>query len=416
MIKLSEVAITAATLLLLPVVQVSAIEIVVTSWGSLSTEQQEMTQQAIDDWEALLPSGFSHTVDIEFDFVALQAGLVGQTDNRSYDTDYRPTGARIRLKNSGIPWHVGPEMPQQGDADWLTAVRHEIAHALGFTNECQRFSRNISAGPGSYRTYNAGGTPSATLVEEGEPHLDETVHPDSLMNRELVAGQRVEISELEADLLKHDVFAFDILQNGSFEYGTNPPTGSYTLLKAVNGAIDHWTVSSGQIDWVNLHWEASDGTLSVDLCGLVAGRIEQSFPTSIGQQYKVTFDMAGNYVRCGIKQLRVEAAGQSADFSFDSCGHSSTDMGWTTNTWVFEATDTTTTLSFRSLADYRSYGPALDNVSVNVAGGGGCAPAAAASTIGTSQVYGPSELGKHLAYFLLPLGVVIGLGIWRRKK
>jgi len=45
-----------------------------------------------------------------------------------------------------------------------------------------------------------------------------------------------------------------------------------------------------------------------------------------------------------------------------------------------------------------------------------CAGSAAASTLGANTVRGSSDLVKHLPYFLLPIGAVIGLGIWRRKR
>ena len=45
-----------------------------------------------------------------------------------------------------------------------------------------------------------------------------------------------------------------------------------------------------------------------------------------------------------------------------------------------------------------------------------CAASAAASTLEVDRVYGASDLGKHLAFFLLPLGALIGLTIWRRKR
>ncbi len=40
----------------------------------------------------------------------------------------------------------------------------------------------------------------------------------------------------------------------------------------------------------------------------------------------------------------------------------------------------------------------------------------AASTVGVSPVYSASYLGKQLAYFMFPLGAMIWLMIWRRKK
>jgi hypothetical protein len=49
-------------------------------------------------------------------------------------------------------------------------------------------------------------------------------------------------------------------------------------------------------------------------------------------------------------------------------------------------------------------------------GGGTCAGSAEASTYEASPVYGASELGRNLAWLLLPVGMIIGLGIWRRKR
>lgn len=50
-------------------------------------------------------------------------------------------------------------------------------------------------------------------------------------------------------------------------------------------------------------------------------------------------------------------------------------------------------------------------------GSGGCAASPAeASTFNANPVYGSSDLAKHFAFFLLPIGAVIGLRIRRRKK
>jgi hypothetical protein len=46
----------------------------------------------------------------------------------------------------------------------------------------------------------------------------------------------------------------------------------------------------------------------------------------------------------------------------------------------------------------------------------GCMTPAAASTYHVSRVYEASHLGKHLLYLMLPVGVIIGLGIWRRRR
>ena len=76
--------------------------------------------------------------------------------------------------------------------------------------------------------------------------------------------------------------------------------------------------------------------------------------------------MAGNYYGGPyIKKLVIEAANESEIFSFDTRTKPSNNMGWETNTWNFQAIDSVTTISFRSLENYSSYGPTLDNVAVN---------------------------------------------------
>ena len=61
--------------------------------------------------------------------------------------------------------------------------------------------------------------------------------------------------------------------------------------------------------------------------------------------------------------MRVSAAGDSEVFTFNRTGKSTLNMGWETNTWMFSATGSSTTLSFISNIG-GPYGPTLDNVSV----------------------------------------------------
>jgi choice-of-anchor C domain-containing protein len=157
--------------------------------------------------------------------------------------------------------------------------------------------------------------------------------------------------------------AANLIQNGSFETGTINP-GSLTQLSVGSTAITGWTVSQGTIDYIGTLWQASEGSRSLDLSGSNAGAIQQIFNTTIGETYRVTFDLAGNPDGSPIiKEMRVSAGGSSADFSFDITGKSRTNMGWVSNSWDFTATGTTTTLSFLSLVNGIA-GAALDNVSV----------------------------------------------------
>ena len=160
----------------------------------------------------------------------------------------------------------------------------------------------------------------------------------------------------------------NLLFNGSFEEGPNP--GASLRLNPESTAIMGWTVKGNAIDYVGTYWQSSNGGRSLDLNGAGAGGIAQTFATTPGETYVVTFDMAGDPVGAPqIKQMGVTAAGQSANFSFNVSGRSTNNMGWQTNTWVFTATSTSTTLEFYSLNQGGgSSGPALDNVSVVSAG------------------------------------------------
>lgn len=161
--------------------------------------------------------------------------------------------------------------------------------------------------------------------------------------------------------------AANLIQNGSFEIGTaNPPNGSFLFLTTGSTVMTGWRVSQGTVDYKGTFWQASDGSRSVDLTGDRAGEIQQTFNTTIGKTYRVTFDMAGNPARDPIiKNMRVSAGGNSADFSFDITGKSTTNMGWITNSLDFTANSTTTTLSFLSFVNTDA-GAILDNVSVEV--------------------------------------------------
>jgi choice-of-anchor C domain-containing protein len=160
--------------------------------------------------------------------------------------------------------------------------------------------------------------------------------------------------------------AANLLRNGSFEIGRNPGRHFSTLYPGAT-AINGWTVTRGSIDYIGGYWQPADGNRSIDLDGRNAGEIAQTFSTTVGQSYLVTFALAGNPENLPVvKEMQVAAAGQSADFSFDIIGKSFSDMGWRQTSWQFTSVDTETTLKFLSLSktNPRTYGAALDNVSV----------------------------------------------------
>lgn len=164
--------------------------------------------------------------------------------------------------------------------------------------------------------------------------------------------------------------------NGSFEVGL-PSIGNYVTLGVGASGIDRWQIVSGYvtvastIDYIGGYWQASAGSRSIDLDGyFTPGAIAQTFDTTLGANYLVLFDMAGNpdSPTIPIKQLSVSAGGFSSTYSFDVTGHTKASMGWTTMAFNFTATDLSTTLMFASLMPQGSaFGPAIDNVRIGAA-------------------------------------------------
>ena len=163
----------------------------------------------------------------------------------------------------------------------------------------------------------------------------------------------------------------NLIDNGSFERG-NANVGSYLTVKAGSDDIDSWTVTTGSVDIVGSLWAATDGVRSIDLDGVSFGGLSQAFKTTKDKTYVVTFDLAGNrYGAPMVKRLKVTAAGQSADFSYDLLHRPATKTGWATHSFQFVAKGDLTTLEFDSLDTESGYfGPVIDNVIVR----GTCTP------------------------------------------
>jgi len=159
-----------------------------------------------------------------------------------------------------------------------------------------------------------------------------------------------------------------LIVNGSFEDTWTAPT-DFVPLPSGSGDIDNWTIGGGGLDWIDTYWQASDLQRSLDLSGAIGaagGIVSQDIATVIGVDYVLTFDLAGNPDDPGVKTLHVSAPGMTnTPYVFDSTGNTTASMGWVTYSVPFTATSTTSTISFTT-PDTSGYGPALDNVDVNV--------------------------------------------------
>lgn len=166
-----------------------------------------------------------------------------------------------------------------------------------------------------------------------------------------------------------------LIRNGSFEEG--PRVGAFLNLAGGSTALSGWVVTGEGIDLVGAgYWLSADGTYAIDLDGsarsrttppYVRGGIAQTFTTTPGRRYQLTFALAGNPNRPPArKPLRVTAAGQSVEFTFDATGRTGRNMGWVTQTWTFSASADSTTLEFTSLttSPETGFGAAIDLVVV----------------------------------------------------
>jgi choice-of-anchor C domain-containing protein len=152
--------------------------------------------------------------------------------------------------------------------------------------------------------------------------------------------------------------------DGTFEFPT-APANSFTEL-GIGQSIGPWQITRGNVDLIGAgFWQAAEGDQSVDLDGNTEGTIAQTFTTTPGTTYSVTYSLAGNpQLGPTVKTGFAGIDGQDfQDFSFDITGKSTTNMGYVGRQFTFVAAGATTTLSFASTTPGAA-GPVVDNVQV----------------------------------------------------
>ena len=160
-----------------------------------------------------------------------------------------------------------------------------------------------------------------------------------------------------------------LINNGSFENGLDP--GTFTTLGTGNTSITNWTIAGGSIDYIGTYWNASAGVRSIDLNGMSSGTLQQTFATTPGESYLLTFDLSGNPDGGNpIKTLTVTDGIFAQMFMFDTTANGGATIGingnmrWQPQSFQFTASSASTTLSFIGDPNNGPFGPALDNVSV----------------------------------------------------
>ena len=158
----------------------------------------------------------------------------------------------------------------------------------------------------------------------------------------------------------------NIIINGGFDQGQQ--TASFETYAKGSRAIPGWVVTMGTVDIIGPNWRDADGGHNgIDVDGTPGpGAIAQSFATTRGAKYTVSFALAGN-PDCGptIKRLLVTAGNASKQYKFDTSHTSTTHMGWQSKSFAFTAGGVRSTLTFTSLDPNGSLcGPAIDAVRV----------------------------------------------------
>ncbi len=158
----------------------------------------------------------------------------------------------------------------------------------------------------------------------------------------------------------------NLIQNGGFDIGPHP--SNYSMYPKGSTAIPDWIVTMGTVDLIGPNWRDADGgTGSIDMDGTPGpGGIAQSFATSKGATYSVSFALASNPA-CGptVKRLMVSVGSAKRLYAFDSSRASNAHMGWQPKSFSFKAGASRATLTFTSLDPSGSLcGAAIDAVRV----------------------------------------------------
>lgn len=155
----------------------------------------------------------------------------------------------------------------------------------------------------------------------------------------------------------------DLIVSGGFEM---PAIASgFLTYPAGDPALTPWVITAGSVDIVTSFWPPFEGNQTLDLSGLDAGTISQTFATTPGAAYSLSFYYANHFmVPEASMTVRVLGTGTLLSQDLVHAGSAFDDMGWTHFTATFVADSAATTLSFTDTSLTPSFGTALDAVSV----------------------------------------------------
>jgi hypothetical protein len=156
-----------------------------------------------------------------------------------------------------------------------------------------------------------------------------------------------------------------LLSDGGFETPRALPPEKGRTLTAGHRALALWRITSGSVN-VQGYWPAVEGTHTLDLNGVSAGTIEQTFATIPGQVYQLLFNYANNPDRpagTATATVTVTGAGTLLSRRIAHTGSTPRDMRYTPFLGNFVADSTSATPRFISTTP-GAHGIVLEAVSV----------------------------------------------------
>lgn len=159
----------------------------------------------------------------------------------------------------------------------------------------------------------------------------------------------------------------NLIVNGSFEEG-NYAGGPWNSVPPGDNRVTAWEAVEKGFDWHNQeHFgPAYDGSMMIDLTyGFAYGGISQTFATVAGQQYWLRFALAGPENGGSFQNPRaVNVSVAGLNQTFDAPASPASGLTWDVENFIFQATASQTTLTFRGNNLDQYWGPVIDAVSV----------------------------------------------------
>ncbi len=167
-----------------------------------------------------------------------------------------------------------------------------------------------------------------------------------------------------------------VITNGSFENYTLSESawdgpGVFDNFSSPSTSLVGWELVAGEFTYNRGLWNSTDGASSIDLgsaASATLGVIQQQFSTTIGSQYLLKFDVGIDPALSGpaggpIKQVRVDIGSLSQTYTVDRTGFSRPNVPWRTESILFTASSSTSTLRFTALTPGAA-NITLDSISV----------------------------------------------------